>query len=538
MKHGIPGTERRVMLGLRTAIIALSLLVMPQLALAQQGPKTETDCTNGVDDDGDGLPDCGDADCVNTDACKPDGQPENTNVKCSDWKDNDGDGYIDCEDDDCNAPNVKACKGSWTGTNNKSGGDSTPAPKAGAPDDFPELSDGQSVEDLIGKGGDKDGERNDYLCSDGVDNDGDGRTDCADFGCRFDPTVTVCRGNPGMRFSIVANVGYEHQFPQSFPDQPTPRRKAVNDVRFTRLQLRSFGPMPLMQDSFYLISMRAEKTPRLTFAMFQIPIAKGHFMNINSGAGGLNNAGVLSTAKNLLLEPPFYLFNAFDQGYGATVTFDGPLDPGKIAMYRAYVAGGAGIFNGNVGGRFFDNDNTNFTYGAGLSLQFNIVGGWSRWDTQFLYTSVPLATALTVGAKYDQRSQERYVAANMHYILRWNILELAAEAFMKREFEFESWQMSYNIRLGILLWQKHLMFGADWGEFIPLDPENPIVNPGLEIRRQRTERQGRVALHWYFFRNIGIASVLFQYREVEPTRSGQIDPDEDHALKVEIQYRF
>ncbi|MEC8023443.1 MAG: hypothetical protein VX223_05875, partial [Myxococcota bacterium] len=387
------------MLSLRTAVFALAIMMAP-LAYAQQSPPTETNCTNGLDDDGDGLPDCGDADCAQTDACKPDGQPENTNVKCSDWKDNDGDGYVDCADEDCNAPNVSACKGSWTGSNNKK-----PAPGGGqsssentVADEFPELKDGQSVEDLIGKGSDNDGERNDYLCADGVDNDGDGRIDCADFGCRFDPTVTVCRGNPGMRFSIVANVGYEHQFPQSFPDQPTPRRSAVNDVRFTRLQLRSFGPMPLMQDSFYLISMRAEKTPRLTFAMFQIPIAKGHFMNINSGAGGLNNAGVLSTAKNLLLEPPFYLFNAFDQGYGATITFDGPLDPGKIVLYRAYVAGGAGIFNGNVGGRFFDNDNTNFTYGAGLSFQFNIVGGWSRWDTQFLYTSVPLATALTVGA--------------------------------------------------------------------------------------------------------------------------------------------
>ena len=50
------------------------------------------------------------------------------------------------------------------------------------------------IEDLIGSGKDKDGERNDVLCSDGFDNDGDGMVDCADYGCRFDPDVTICQG--------------------------------------------------------------------------------------------------------------------------------------------------------------------------------------------------------------------------------------------------------------------------------------------------------------------------------------------------------
>ena len=260
-------------------------------------------------------------------------RPENTDARCSDWIDNDEDGYVDCSDKDCQGGLVSVCKGSWKGPLNQASGSSN-APQT---DDLPALGAGETVEDLIGKHGDKDGERNDQLCSDGVDNDGDGRTDCADFGCRFDPNVSVCRGNPGMRFSIVGNISFEYDLANE-----------AFDTRFTKLQLRSFGPMPLIQDSFYLISMRTEKTPRLTFAMFQVPLGDGHFVNVNSGGGGLSNGMVLSSAKNLLLDPAFYLYSAFDQGNGAAVEFSGPIDSDGFAFYRAYAAGGSGLFTGNV----------------------------------------------------------------------------------------------------------------------------------------------------------------------------------------------
>lgn len=35
-------------------------------------------------------------------------------------------------------------------------------------------------------------ENTDVLCSDLVDNDGNGFVDCEDFGCRFRPEVAVC----------------------------------------------------------------------------------------------------------------------------------------------------------------------------------------------------------------------------------------------------------------------------------------------------------------------------------------------------------
>ena len=443
-------------------ILTLAWFVAPLLAAGTawaQAPKIETNCTDRIDNDGDGLADCGDSDCASRPECKPDGGPENTDERCSDFVDNDNDGRVDCDDSDCQGGVVTVCKGSWKGPLTDSG---HRKPKGGADGDLPPLGKGQTVEDLIGKYGDKDGERNDVLCSDGVDNDGDGKIDCADFGCRFDPEVTVCRGSPGMRFSIVANVAFDYDFIREKPD-----------VRFSKLQLRSFGPMPFIQDSFYLISLRTEKTPRLTFAMFQIPLGKGHFLNVNSGGGGLSNALVLSSASQLLLDPPFYLYSAFDQGNGAAVELYGPIDDGGIVRYRAYVAGGSGLSNGNVGGRFFAFDNTNFTYGGGAAFEFNITGRYSRWDTQFLYTVAPLSIAVTVGAKYDQRAQERYVAFNTLFSLRWKWFAFAAENYTKKEFEFDSWQTAYNIRLGVLLVPKHLMFGADFGEFIAYDMQDP-----------------------------------------------------------------
>ena len=61
------------------------------------GPVTELieDCTDGSDNDGDGLADCEDDDCV--DFCMED---------CTDGIDNDGDGAIDCDDDECFADPV------------------------------------------------------------------------------------------------------------------------------------------------------------------------------------------------------------------------------------------------------------------------------------------------------------------------------------------------------------------------------------------------------------------------------------------------
>lgn len=492
-----------------------------------QPVRTESDCGNRQDDDGDSMVDCADADCASAPRCKPGQGPENTNDACSDWVDNDNDGAVDCDDADCEGPGLTACKGSWKGPHEGTG----VGKRSRSDDEIPELAPGQSAEDLIGKGSDKDGERADEVCADGVDNDGDGRTDCEDFGCRFDPSVTVCRGNPGMRFSVVAGVAQSYAI-KSYRDGDD-----TLDTEFKRIQLRSFGPIPLLQDSFYLLSLRAEKSPRLTFAMFQMPIAAGgHYVGINSGSGGLSAALITSTAKQLLLDPAYYVYSAFEQGNGAAVEFGGPLADGFLG-YRLFVAGGAGRSSGNVGGRYFSYDNTNYTYSLGGQLAVNIIGFTSRFDTPFLYTSVPTTLGVAVGVKYDQRAQERYAAGNASLVFRHERFVLLAENYSKLEFEFESFQTAYVVQVGFLAIPKVLLLAADFGEYLPGTMKNPPANLETDLQRQLAERQWRAAAHLYLVRNIGLLTLLYTDRTVANAKK-DLPANREQTLRLEAQYRF
>ena len=60
-------------------------------------PLAESQCDNDQDDDGDGLSDCNDADCLDRCASGPVGED------CTNGTDDDGDGATDCSDDDCSA---------------------------------------------------------------------------------------------------------------------------------------------------------------------------------------------------------------------------------------------------------------------------------------------------------------------------------------------------------------------------------------------------------------------------------------------------
>ncbi|MGD9211677.1 MAG: SGNH/GDSL hydrolase family protein, partial [Desulfobacteraceae bacterium] len=64
-------------------------------------PSTESNCSDGIDNDGDGLSDCDDSDCAADAVCLP-----STESNCSDGVDNDGDGLSDCDDGDCDADSV------------------------------------------------------------------------------------------------------------------------------------------------------------------------------------------------------------------------------------------------------------------------------------------------------------------------------------------------------------------------------------------------------------------------------------------------
>ncbi|MEM6791771.1 MAG: hypothetical protein AAF715_29905 [Myxococcota bacterium] len=509
----------------------------PEPAPIPNRQATETNCTDRIDNDGDSVVDCGDADCYDQPVCQPTGVREQSDALCSDWIDNDGDGALDCDDLDCQTGAVSVCQGFYVG---QPGPVNPSQQKAyGRNFNLPDLEQGMSVDEVIGKFGDADGERNDYACSDGVDNDGDGRIDCADFGCRFDSQVTVCNPSTGVRFSVVG------QIEQTYRIEDTNAAELDQndwDTRFNLLQLRALGPIGNIENSFFLVNVRAERTPRLTFALFQLPIGDyGHFVNVNSGGGGLTAQFIISAAKQLLLQPAFFVFNAFEQGNGAAVEVGGPIDLGGRFQFRAFAAGGAGRQAGNIGGRFFSDDNTNYTWTAGAQFLINAIGYFGRFDTPYIYNPVPAQLAFLVGGKYDQRAQERYPAWNGTAVAKWWIFSAQFESYFKRELEFGSWQYSYLATLGAAIWPRHLMLAGDFGEYIAGDIENPPDNlnsiVGDEIRRQRDERQGRAILHWFAYEQTGLLSLRYTYRDVKNGRFAE-DGFREQQLSAIASYRF
>lgn len=160
-------------------------------------------CFDGLDNDGDGKTDCEDTDCYNPAnqrgvyVC----QRETTNKDCSDNADNDGDGMIDCADPDCQGESIVVCNGT--------------TPVVIAPAQFTTLANARCSNGLNDDAGgnfidcgdrscsgnpevthcyDAVRENTNALCADGIDNDLDGRIDCADFNCQAEGIV-VCNGN-------------------------------------------------------------------------------------------------------------------------------------------------------------------------------------------------------------------------------------------------------------------------------------------------------------------------------------------------------
>ncbi len=479
---------------------------------------TETQCGDGQDNDGDTVYDCGDADCKDDRACQPGGN-ETGEAACHDWVDNDDDGYVDCDDFDCNG--TETCKGSWD-----SAAGVGVAGGAGGPGDV-KVGRGQTEADLLGKNGDNDGERDNIVCADGIDNDNDGRTDCDDLGCKLSSEVTVCQPSSNFRLSVVARVA------QSFDVQ-----EKKSNTEFDVLQLRALGEMPFIQNSFFLISTRLEKTPRVVFAMFQVPLGKkGHYMNVNSGGGGLSLELVRSVHKRMLADPAYYVYNAFEQGNGAAIEFGGPIDKRGKYLYRTFLGGGSGRFAGNIGGTFFPDNNNNYTFSAGAQFWMNFVGYYNRWDTPFIYTPSPLAVALAVGGKYDQRSQERYPATNVQFIVRWRRLQFSAENYTKRELVFKNWQTAYNVQLGVLAVSKRLMFAADFGQYLATKFEDPPAVLGYDLRRQIQELQYRAAAHVYLWRDVLYLTAIWRDRRLEPP-AGQTGIQVQQDLRLLLTYRW
>ena len=125
-------------------------------------------CTNGIDDDGDGAVDCADSDCAGDPNCIP---PVEAN--CINNIDDDGDGFIDCADSDCLLdPN---CNIPGTETNCANGIDDDADGAIDCDDSDCTLDPNCNVVGF------------ETSCTDGVDNDLDGAIDCDDGDCASFP---------------------------------------------------------------------------------------------------------------------------------------------------------------------------------------------------------------------------------------------------------------------------------------------------------------------------------------------------------------
>lgn len=181
-------------------------------------------CGNGKDDNGNGYADCEDFSCCkdgNPNAAKdcPNGciggstgkgggggsgpdVPEEDN--CTDGIDNDGNKFTDCKDFACCNPDrnpnaEKDCgKAALCPKTGGSGGGTATGPR----EDTEALCSDKMDNDGNGKADCDDfacsgftacsNETTDEACKDGTDNDGDGKADCDDFSCLFAAGVTVC----------------------------------------------------------------------------------------------------------------------------------------------------------------------------------------------------------------------------------------------------------------------------------------------------------------------------------------------------------
>ena len=141
-----------------------------------EGPPGDPTCTDGIDNDGNGLPDLADEDCQGWEG--PPGHPI-----CADGHDNDFDGLVDLADPGCLEP--EGPPGDPTCSDDRDNDD----------DGLTDLADGGCLE--------PEGPLGDATCVDGVDNDGDGPIDEADQGCQppegppGDPTCSDDIDNDG-----------------------------------------------------------------------------------------------------------------------------------------------------------------------------------------------------------------------------------------------------------------------------------------------------------------------------------------------------
>jgi hypothetical protein len=163
-------------------------------------------CSDTIDNDRDNVVDCADSDC-NALPCGAGCQCAGgikTEVGCADGADNDGNGTQDCNDPQCDGRACQAAPSTFTcsvaTTSCLCLGLASPAPETACTDGVDNDCDGSTdcvdpgcANASCGTGCEcRSGAKQELLCSDGSDNDADGKTDCADPDCANVSCGTGC----------------------------------------------------------------------------------------------------------------------------------------------------------------------------------------------------------------------------------------------------------------------------------------------------------------------------------------------------------
>lgn len=162
-------------------------------------------CSNGTDDDCDGVVDCFDANCQGTPAC---GCLPNEASACDNGFDDDCDGQIDCNDLDCVSTKTCTCQTATEFCDNKGDDDCDLLVDCADPDctgKFPCACVPPGKPEVCTGGQDEDCDKlidcadpsclvspacqncSAEICDDGIDNNCDNKIDCADSACFFAP---------------------------------------------------------------------------------------------------------------------------------------------------------------------------------------------------------------------------------------------------------------------------------------------------------------------------------------------------------------
>ncbi len=144
-------------------------------------------CSDGIDNDGNGVKDCDDPNCHTTGSagygpgntvCA---STEDNDYVCNDGIDNDGNGYIDCNDNSCkNGKNVTVC-----------------SCQRSVNEDGTQITEGSIITRYVLSETGETQSISVNTCMDGEDNDCNGYIDCSDNACKksTDPEVIAyCQG--------------------------------------------------------------------------------------------------------------------------------------------------------------------------------------------------------------------------------------------------------------------------------------------------------------------------------------------------------